>query len=117
MASSSSVTRVDSDLVESARQFGTTMSRSVSQQLTHWARIGRELETGASVTQSEIAQVLAGRRSYDDVGSEQQAVVRTDWSELIEARIGGLDFAEEFSAQSRPYSELDQDGRPVRRPS
>jgi hypothetical protein len=115
LASNSSVTRVDSDVVESARQFGTAMSRSVSQQVTHWARIGRELEAGPSVSQREIAQVLAGHRSYDDIGSEQQAVVRADWSERVEDRIGDLDLAEEFSAQKRSYSELDERGRIVRR--
>lgn len=115
MAKTSSVTRVDSDVVESARHFGTAMSRSVSQQVTHWARIGRELESGPSVSQREITQVLAGHRSYDDLDSEQQAVVRADWSERIEDRIGELDLAEEFSSQGRAYSELDEQGRVVRR--
>jgi hypothetical protein len=115
MATPSSVTRVDSDVVESARHFGTAMSRSVSQQITHWARIGRELESGPSVSQREIAQVLGGHRSYDGLDSEQQAVVRADWSERIEDRIAQLDLAEEFSGQGRSSSELDEHGRVVRR--
>lgn len=114
MPSNSSVTRVDSDVVESARHFGTAMSRSVSQQVTHWARIGRELEAGPSVSQREIAQVLGGHRSYDELDAEQQAVVRADWGERIEDRIAQLDLAEEFSAQGRSYSELDEHGRIVR---
>jgi hypothetical protein len=105
---------VDSDVVESARHFGTAMSRSVAQQVTHWARIGRELESGPSVSLREIAQVLAGHRSYDELDSEQQAVVRADWSEAIEGRIAELDFAEEFGAQGRAYSELDEHGRAIR---
>jgi len=115
MPSNSSVTRVDSDVVESARHFGTAMSRNVSQQVSHWARIGRELEAGPSVSQREIAQVLAGHRTYDELASEQQAVVRADWSERIEDRISELDLADDFSAEGRSYSELDADGRIVRR--
>jgi len=115
MPGTSSVTRVDSDVVESARHVGTAMSRSVSQQVTHWARIGRELESGPSVSQREIAQVLAGHRSYDDLDSEHQAVVRAGWSEAVDDRIAQLDFAEEFGARGRAYSELDEHGRAVRR--
>ncbi len=115
MSSTSSVTRVDSDVVESARHFGTAMNRSVSQQVTHWARIGRELESGSSVSQREIVQVLAGHRSYDELDSVQQAVVRADWSEGVEDRIGQLDLAEEFRGQGRAYSEIDQHGQVVRR--
>jgi hypothetical protein len=115
MATNSSVTRVDSDVVESARYFGTAMSRSVSQQVSHWARIGRELESGSSVSHREIAQVLGGHRPYDELDAEQQAVVRAEWSERIEDRIAQLDLADEFSAQGRSASELDEHGRVVRR--
>ena len=53
-----SPTRIDDDVFESARHFGATMSRSASQQVTHWARIGRELEAGASVSPREIAKAV-----------------------------------------------------------
>jgi hypothetical protein len=77
-------------------------------------RIGRELEAGPSVSQREIAQVLGGHRSYDELDGEQQAVVRADWGERIEDRVAQLDLAEEFTAQGRSYSELDEHGRVVR---
>lgn len=110
-----SVTRIDDDVFESARHYGAAMSRSASQQITHWARIGRELEAAASVSQREIANVLTGEESYDRLSAEQQAVIRADWSELLGARIRELDFAQEFAARGRPYVELDEAGQVVRR--
>ena len=110
-----SPTRIDDDLFESAKYFGATMSRSASQQITHWARIGRELETAASVSLRQVAEVLTGEGSYDQLSAEEQAVVRAEWSELIEARIEQLDLARTFSAHGRSYVELDGAGHVVRR--
>ena len=56
-------TRVDRDLLDSARIVGDRLSRSAPQQLAHWARIGREIELGSSVTQSTVADALSGRTS------------------------------------------------------
>jgi len=110
-----SPTRIDDDVFESARYFGAMMSRSASQQITHWARIGRELETAASVSLHEVAKVLTGQGSYDQLGAEEQAVIRAEWSELIEARIERLDLARMFTARGRSYTELDEAGEVVRR--
>ncbi len=110
-----SVTRIDDDMFESARQHGAAMSRSASQQITHWARIGRELESAVSVSHREIADVLTGRGSYDALSAEQQAVIRAGWIELLDARIRALDLAEEFAGQGRSYVELDESGQVVRR--
>ena len=117
MATPSSVTRIDSDVFESARHFGATMSRSAAQQVTHWARIGRELEAGSSASPRDITRVLAGQESYDRLTAEQQAVVRANWSELLEDRIGGLNLAKEFAEHGRAYTELDASGQVVKRTS
>jgi hypothetical protein len=108
-------TRVDQDLFASAQLVGPLMERSAAQQLTHWARIGRELEAAADVSHRDIAEVLANRRSYDDLTPEEQAVVRAEWSERIAERRAGLDLAARFAEQGRSYVELDADGTVVRR--
>ena len=87
---STSPARIDDDLYASAKLAGTVQSRSASQQVVHWARIGREIEASASVSAKEIGEVLAGARSYDSLDAKEQAVVAR--------RVGG------------PY------GRPARRP-
>lgn len=112
-----SPTRIDDDVFESARHFGSTMSRSASQQITHWARIGRELEAGASVSPRDIAKVLTGESSYDQLSAKEQAVIRAEWSELIEARIDRLDLARTFASHGRSYVELDDAGEVIERTS
>lgn len=108
-----SPTRIDDEVFESARIVGSVMNRSASQQVTHWARIGRELESSSTLSIREISAVLDGQGAYDDLTSEAQAVIRAGWSELAEARISSLDLAQVFATQGRSYVELDDDGNVV----
>jgi hypothetical protein len=107
-----SPTRIDDELYASAKAAGEVMSRSAAQQIAHWARIGREIETGTS-SHREIARVLAGQSSYDDLGSRDQAVVRARWSERMTGLRESLDLAAEFAAEGVSYSELDAQGNVV----
>jgi hypothetical protein len=110
-----SPTRIDDELYASAKVVGPMMSRSAAQQIAHWARIGREIEGADSVSQRAIAAVLAARRDYDGLTAHEQAVVRAEWAERMDARRHGLDLAQEFSHVGRSYVELDDNGQVVRR--
>lgn len=112
MATSSPI-RIDDDVHASAKLMASVMSRSTAQQIAHWARIGRELETSQSVSQRAIAQVLECEVSYDDLTSEEQAVVRAEWVVRMAQRREELDLAAEFIAQGRSFVELDEDGNIV----
>ncbi len=107
--------RVDDDLYASAKAAGAAMSRSASQQIAHWARIGRELEAARSVSARHVAEVLAGTVDYDELNAHEQAVVRAEWAERMAARRAGLDFAREFADNAEPYTELDETGHAVLR--
>lgn len=102
--------RIDDDLYASAKAAGRAMSRSASQQIAHWARIGRELEAGRSVSLRAIGDVVAGDAGYDTLSPEEQAVVRAEWAERIEARIASLDLGTALAAEGRPYAELKEAG-------
>ena len=105
-----SVTRVDDDLMAAAKLLGTTMHRSAAQQLSHWARIGLELERGADVSHAEIVEVLSGRRDYDELSAKEQAMVRAEWSERIAARVADLDLRGTWAQRGHGYVGLDDDG-------
>lgn len=111
---STTPTRIDDELYESAKVVASLMSRSAAQQLAHWARIGREVEGGASISQRSIAAALAGVVPYDELTPHEQAVVRAEWIERMDARREQLDFAAEFADAGRPYVGLDEHGRVVR---
>ena len=68
--------RIDDDLYASAKLAGGIQSRSASQQVVHWARIGREIEASASTSYKDIGEVLAGSRSYDLLSTKEQVVER-----------------------------------------
>lgn len=107
--------RIDDDLYASAKLAGSVQSRSASQQVAHWARIGREIEASASISHREIAEVLAGSRSYDDLDPKEQAVVRAEWAARMDERRDALDLAAEFTGAGRTWVELDDKGRVVER--
>ena len=86
------------------------MSRSTAQQIAHWARIGRELESSRSVSQQAILRVLRGDACYDGLSADEQAVVRAEWVERMTERRESLDLAAEFVAAGRSFVELDETG-------
>jgi ParD-like antitoxin of type II bacterial toxin-antitoxin system len=107
--------RIEDDLYASAKLAGDALSRSASQQIAHWARIGREIQASASISHREIVDVLAGRVSYDGLDLKEQAVVRAEWAERMAVYREQLDLTERFRAEGRTWVELDDDGRVVER--
>jgi len=90
--------RIDDDVYASAKSVGALVGRSASQQITHWARIGRELEAADEVSLRAVARVLSGRGDYDALNHYEQAVVRASWTERMAARLAELDLEQEFVA-------------------
>lgn len=65
---------------------------------------------------SSVERVLDGDLAYDDLPTEsEQATVRAVWSERIAERIAATDFEAEFTAQGRAWTDVDADGKPIRR--
>jgi hypothetical protein len=112
---STSPARIDDDLYASAKIAGAVQSRSASQQVAHWARIGREIEASASISTRDVAEVLAGSRAYDDLTPKEQAVVRAEWAARMDDIRRELNLAREFEASGQTWVELDDDGNVVER--
>lgn len=105
--------RMDGDLVDATKAVGAVSGRSATQQLSHWARIGRELEASPGTSQRDIKRVLAGEADYDDLGEGAQAIVRAVWDEAMTKRLPRLDLAAEFTKTGRPWTEADDGGNAV----
>lgn len=110
MTRASQPTRLPADVYESAVAASLVTSRTVPQQIAHWARIGRELEMSPRVNHRAISQVLAGTGSYDSLGEQEQAIVREEWVSRMAARRDELDYAAQYDAAGESYSEVDEDG-------
>ena len=113
MPASNSPMRIDADLAASARSTAKTMSRSLSQQIAHRARIGRELERSPGVTVTAVLGVLDGNAGYDDLNVQEQAVVRAEWAERIDKTRSELRLDRLLAEQGREVVELDADGAVV----
>ena len=105
--------RIDEEIDAAARGAASRMSRSVAEQVSHWARLGRELERSPDVSVARLRAVLSGRRSYDTLSVPEQAVVRTKWNDEIAQRLASLNLTETFAAGGHQYAELDDAGRVV----
>lgn len=112
---SSNPIRVDADLYAAATHSARVMSRSIGQQITHWARIGREIEESSELSVQRISEVLNGRASYDDLSSEEQALTRAHWKERMDELRTKLRLDVHFAAHGRTYVELDERGNVIRR--
>ena len=107
--------RIDAELYAAATSAAPAMSRSTTQQISHWARVGRELEASSEVSVGDVARVLSGEKHYDTLSTKEQAMVRAFWSERMAPLADSLRLDRKFAAEGRPYVELDDDGEVVRR--
>jgi hypothetical protein len=110
MATAAAPIRLDRELAAAAREAAQTMSRSVAEQVSHWARLGRELERSPQVSVAQVQAVLRGEASYDALGLHEQALVRTEWDERITQTLSTLDLGQAFAAEGHRFAELDGDG-------
>lgn len=117
MTGSSRPTRVDEDLWNAAVADAQVQHRSAVQQINRWIRIGRELESSPGVSQRDVQWVLAGDGSYDDLSEREQAIVRAEWGQRITERREALDFEAEFTESGESWSESDDTGDVVIRPT
>ena len=103
--------RIDDGIYASAKAAAPAMDRSAAQQVSHWARIGREMERSREIPHSDIAAVLNGDSHYDDLDDPRaQAIVRAVWAEEMKQWRESLDLEAEFVAKGLPYAELDENG-------
>lgn len=110
MPSTTTPIRLDAEITSAARRTARRMSRSISEQVSHWARIGRELERSPDVSVAQIERVLEGQHSYDALTAREQAVVRGLWTERMDALRGELRLDQDFAASGHRYAELDENG-------
>ncbi|WP_199720642.1 TA system antitoxin ParD family protein [Stagnimonas aquatica] len=105
--------RLDAELTAAARSTADSMSRSLSQQIAHWARIGRELERSPGVTVAAVKAVLDGGGGYDQLNVQEQALVRAGWNERIDETRKNLRLDKLLPAMGREVVELNASGQVV----
>lgn len=108
--------RVTADVHADATTASEVMDRSVTKQVSHWARIGREVEarTILDTRQRLIRETVQDDASlYDSLSPDEQAVVRAIWSQRVDEAAATVDLAADKRAEGRPYATVGDDGQVV----
>jgi hypothetical protein len=112
-ATADRVTRVASDLFDSAAAEGARQSRSAKQQLDYWARVGREVTFHQSAARSRIESVLAGDQPMSGLASDERLVLNAEIDAEIDLRMATTDFGAALDARGVSTVSLDDQGRLV----
>jgi len=108
MSAKSQPVRLEPEMPAFAKDVAERMIRSDAEQLSHWARIGREIELSSDVSVLELRQVLSGHADYDALSAKEPAVVRAAWGQRMEELRGALRLDEQFKMSGYRYAELDE---------
>ncbi len=112
-ATADRVTRVASDLFDSAAVEGARQSRSAKQQLDYWARVGREVTFHQSAARHRIEKVLAGDAPMSGLTDDERLVLNAEIDADIDLRMTTTDFGALLDARGVSTVSLDDEGRLV----
>jgi hypothetical protein len=108
--SMSTPTRVASDVAANASSVAPAENRSVAEQISHWARIGMQVERAGSVANRRIIDAAEGRVPFAALSADE----RTAAHALVDARIAELAASQSFGAATRAAGaatvSIDDDG-------
>lgn len=80
------VTRISAALYQVADRVGSLFSRKASQQIEHWANLGRTLEALPTMDMQRVVAALKAEVSFDDLTTEERAVHLAHLSEIETGR-------------------------------
>lgn len=85
-AASSQAVRLSNEMIALARTEGDLMRRSITEQLEHWARLGRALEQQPGLSLRRVRSFLAGEVHYDTLNQDEQSVALVEFEQLRKNR-------------------------------
>jgi ParD-like antitoxin of type II bacterial toxin-antitoxin system len=107
------VTRVSSDLMDSAAAEGARQSRSAKQQLDHWARVGRSVSTQHTAARRRVEAALTGRLSLGELSVEEGVVFNAEVEAAIEESLARPNYGGVIAAWGITTVALDDAGQIV----
>lgn len=107
------VTRVASDLMDSASAEGERQSRSAKQQLDHWARVGRAVSSQQTSSRRRVEAVLAGALPMGELTAEEGVVVNAEIAAAIDEGLASTNYGDVLAARGITTVALDDAGNIV----
>jgi len=110
--------KISSELLASARQESAVWSRSMTQQIEYWARLGRALERSPSVSISRVQAALQAQLEFDDLNADERALVLGRLEAMVFDPRGDGALQRELREAGHAYTAMDEKGVLVKvRPS
>ena len=105
--------KIAEDIAAAARQESARASRSMTEQIEYWVRLGRGLERLPGISMDRIREVLQAGRAFDDLNADERAVAVGALESLTFNPKGDRELQREKRRAHQPYTVIDDDGRVV----
>jgi hypothetical protein len=105
--------RIAADLFESAARVGKLESRSATQQLDHWARLGRNVSMHDTAARRRVEAALAGDVPLATLSPDERVVVNAEIDVAIAEHAQASDYGAVLAAEGITTVALDDDGNLV----
>jgi hypothetical protein len=112
--SQSTAVKISSELVASARQVSAVWSRSMTQQIEYWARLGRALERSPSVSMSRVQTALQGQLEFDELNADERALVLGRLEAMVFDPQGDVTLQRQLRETGHAYTAMDEKGALVK---
>jgi hypothetical protein len=112
--SQSTAVKISSELLASARQESAVWSRSMTQQIEYWARLGRALERSPSVSISRVQAALQAQLEFDDLNADERALVLGRLEAMVFDPRGDGALQRELREAGHAYTAMDEKGALVK---
>ena len=89
-------------------------SRSMTQQIEYWARLGRALERSPSVSISRIQAALQAQLEFDDLTADERALVLGRLEAMVFDPRGDGALQRELREAGHTYTAMDDNGALVK---
>jgi len=106
-----SALKLSDDLVSSARNEGKVASRSATQQVEHWARVGRMVERAGALDSRRLRAALRADLDLDELSARERLVVLGELEALVFRGDGDQELRDQLLRSAVPRSGLDERGR------
>jgi hypothetical protein len=118
----STALKISEDLVEAARREAKISSRSMTQMIEHWARVGRALERAGIVDARRLRAALAAELPFDELTPAERQFALGELEADVVKPNGDLALRDRLLAEGSPVSEIGPNGKvvthePARRPA
>ena len=113
MAAATRPTRVAADLVEAAAVVAKRESRSATQQLDHWARVGQNVSMRETAARRRVEAALASDLALVELSPDERSVANAELDVTIAEHAQAAAYGDALAAEGITTVALDDDGNLV----